>query len=149
MGDSLSVTKSSARNRRTLFLGQLASAHARLGRPEVAFDMLEEAIQTAETTHERFFEAELCRLQGMVLIALGKRDEADARLRQALTIARQQNARWWELRAATSLARQWQAEGKPAEAYLLLEPVYRGFTEGFDTAELQSAKALLDSLGGL
>jgi class 3 adenylate cyclase/tetratricopeptide (TPR) repeat protein len=148
MGDSLSVTKSTARNRRTLFLGQLASAHARLGRPEVAFDMLEEAIQTAETTHERFFEAELCRLQGTVLIALGKRDEADARLRQALTIARQQNARWWELRAATSLARQWQAEGKPAEAYLLLEPVYRGFTEGFDTAELQSAKALLDSLSG-
>jgi class 3 adenylate cyclase/tetratricopeptide (TPR) repeat protein len=148
MGDSLSVTKSSVRNRRTLFLGQLASAHARLGRPEVAFDMLEEAIQTADSTNERFFEAELCRLQGTVLLELGKRDEADARLRQALTIARQQNARWWELRAATSLARQWQTEGKPAEAYLLLEPVYRGFTEGFGTAELQGAKALLDSLSG-
>ena len=72
MGDSLSVTKSTARNRRTLFLGQLASAHARLGRPEVAFDMLEEAIQTAEATHERFFEAELCRLQGMVLMHIGQ-----------------------------------------------------------------------------
>ena len=148
MGDSLSGTKSTTRNRRTLFLGQLASAHARLGRPEVGLDLLEEAIQTAEATNERFYEAELCRLQGAVLLELGRRDEADARLRQALTIARQQNARWWELRAATSLARQWQAEGKPAEAYLLLEPVYRGFTEGFGTAELQGAKALLDSLSG-
>jgi predicted ATPase len=79
---------------------------------------------------------------------LGRRSEADARLRQALTIAREQGARWWELRAAMSLAQQWQAEGKPAEAYLLLEPVYRGFTEGFDTAELQSVKALLDVLNG-
>ncbi|MBV9970951.1 MAG: AAA family ATPase [Xanthobacteraceae bacterium] len=148
MGDSLSVTKSSARNRRTLFLGQLASAHAGLGRHEAAFDMLEEAIQIADATNERFFEAELCRLQGIVLMELGRRDEADVRLRQALTIARQQNARWWELRAATSLARLWHAEGKPAEAYLLLEPVYRGFTEGFDTAELRGAKALLDSFGG-
>jgi predicted ATPase len=84
----------------------------------------------------------------MVLLDLGRRDEADARLRQALTIARQQNARWWELRAAMSLARQWQTEGKPAEAYLLLEPVYRGFTEGFETDELRDAKALLDSLSG-
>jgi class 3 adenylate cyclase/tetratricopeptide (TPR) repeat protein len=148
MDDSLSVTKSTARNRRTLFLGQLASAHGRLGRPQVAFDMLEEAIETAEATHERFFEAELCRLQGGVLMQLGRRSEADARLRQALTIAREQGARWWELRAAMSLAEQWRAEGKPAEAYLLLEPVYRGFTEGFDTAELQSAKALLDVLNG-
>jgi class 3 adenylate cyclase/tetratricopeptide (TPR) repeat protein len=148
MGDALSVTKSTTRNRRTLFLGQLASANARLGRPEVSLDLLEQAIQTAEATNERFFEAELCRLQGTVLLELGRRDEADARLRQALTIARQQNARWWELRAATSLARQWQTEGKPAEAYLLLEPVYRGFTEGFDTAELRDAKVLLDALSG-
>jgi predicted ATPase len=68
---------------------------------------------------------------------------------RALTIARQQQARWWELRAATSLAKQWHAEGKPAEAYSLLEPVYRWFAEGFDTADLQAAKALLDALGDL
>ena len=79
MGDSLSITKSTARNRRTLFLGQLASAHTRLGRAAVALGLLEEAIQTAETTNERFFEAELHRLQGTVLLELGRRDEADAR----------------------------------------------------------------------
>jgi tetratricopeptide (TPR) repeat protein len=151
MGAAIAVAESNvARKRlRPLHLGHVASAHARLGRPEVGLDLLAEAIQTAESTNERFFEAELFRLQGTALLTLGRRGEAEACMLRALTIARQQQARWWELRAATSLAKQWHAEGKPAEAYSLLEPVYRWFAEGFDTADLQAAKALLDALGDL
>ena len=93
------VESNSARNFRTLYLGHLASAHARLGQPTVALDLLNEAIQTAEVTSERFFEAELYRLRGEMLLTLGRRAEAEAGLRRALTIAQQQQARWWELRA--------------------------------------------------
>jgi predicted ATPase len=150
MGTAIAAAESNTvRRHRTLYLGLVATAHARLGRPELGLDLLDEAIQTAESTNERFFEAELFRLQGTMLLTLGRRGEAEACLQRALTIARQQQARWWELRAATSLARQWHAEGKPAEAYSLLEPVYRAFNEGFDTADLQAAKALLDALADL
>jgi predicted ATPase len=69
-------------------------------------------------------------------------------LQQALAIARGQQAKWWELRAAMSLARLWQQQGKRTEAYELLAPIYGWFTEGFDTADLQDAKALLADLGG-
>jgi class 3 adenylate cyclase/tetratricopeptide (TPR) repeat protein len=139
----------SARNYRTLYLGHVASAHASLGQPEVGLDLLDEAIQTAETTNERFFEAELHRLRGEMLLALGKKREAEAGLRRALTIAQQQQARWWELRAATSLAKHWRDEGKYADARSLLEPVYGWFVEGFDTTYLKDAKALVDHLRGL
>jgi class 3 adenylate cyclase/tetratricopeptide (TPR) repeat protein len=137
---------SGVRTRRTLYLGHVASAHASLGQPEVGLDLLDEAIQTAEMTHERFFEAELYRLRGKMLFTLGKRGEAEVGLRRALTIAQQQQARWWELRAATSLAKHWQDEGKYLEAYSLLQPVYGWFGEGFDTTDLKDAKALLDEL---
>ena len=70
-----------------------------------------------------------------MLLTLGKKDEAEAALRQALTIAQQQQARWWELRAATSLAKHWHVEGKHVEAYPLLQPVYGWFVEGFDTTD--------------
>jgi predicted ATPase len=138
-----------ARNRCTLYLGHLASAHASLGRPEVGLDLLDEAIQTAEITNERFFEAELHRLRGEMLLSLGKKAEAEAALRRALTIARQQQARWWELRAATSLAKHWHDEGRSTEARSLLEPVYSWFIEGFDTTYLKDAKTLLDELKDL
>ena len=98
---------------------------------------------------ERFFEAELYRLRGKVLLALGRRGEGEDGLRRALTIAQQQQARWWELRAATSLAKHWHNEGKYQEAYSLLEPVYSWFVEGFDTTDLKGAKALLDELRDL
>jgi tetratricopeptide (TPR) repeat protein len=150
MSAAIAAAEKVGRNRlRTLYLGHLASAHARLSGPEAGLVQLDEAIQTAEATHERFFEAELLRLQGTMMAALGKRDEAEACLRRALTIARQQQARWWELRAATSLAQQCHTEGKSAEALSLLAPVYRGFVEGFDMADLQAANSLLDSLGRL
>jgi len=135
-----------AAERRTMYLGHVASARARLGQPEIGLDLLDEAIKTAELTNERFFEAELYRLRGNILLTLGKRGEAEAGLQQALTIARQQQARWWELRAATNLAKHWHDEGKYFEAYSLLQPVYGWFVEGLDTASLKDAKALLDKL---
>jgi predicted ATPase len=137
------------RNRRTLYLCHVASAHASLGQPEVGLDLLDEAIQTAEITSERFFEAELYRLQGKMLLTLGRKGEAEAGLRRALTIAQQQQARWWELRAAISLARHWRDEGNSTEAYSLLQPVYSWFVEGFDTTSLKDANALLGELRDL
>jgi tetratricopeptide (TPR) repeat protein len=145
MRNAIAVAESSAsRNRRPMYLGQIATAHASLGQPEVGVTLLDEAIQTVEATNERFFEAELHRLRGKVLLTLGRKDEAEVELRCALTIAQQQQARWWELRAATTLAKHWHDEGKYLEAYSLLQPVYGWFVEGFDTASLKDAKALLD-----
>ena len=143
------IERTKSVNRRTLYLGHSAAAHASLGQPEVGLDLLDEAIQTAEITDERFFEAELHRLRGKTLLTLGRKGEAEAELQRALTIAQQQQARWWELRAATSLAKYWHDEGKYLEAYSLLQPVYSWFVEGFDTTYLRDAKALLDELRDL
>ena len=84
-----------------------------------------------------------------MLLTLGRTDEAEAALRRALTIAQQQQARWWELRTATALAKHWHEEGKHADACSLLQPVYGWFVEGFDTADLQAAKAFLNELRDL
>jgi tetratricopeptide (TPR) repeat protein len=136
----------SERNRRTLYLCHFASAHASLGQPEVGLGLVEEAVQIAETTSEKFFEAELYRLRGTVLLSLGKKSEAEAELRRALMIAQQQQARWWELRAATTLAKHLRDEGRSTEACSVLKPVFDWFVEGFDTPDLKQAKALLDQL---
>jgi predicted ATPase len=109
-------------------------------------------------SRERHWEAELYRLKGELLLApAGKRrqakskrkpwGEAEAYFHQALESGRRQQAKSWELRAAMSLARLWQRQGKRAEARTLLAPIYGWFTEGFDTADLQDAKALLEALG--
>jgi predicted ATPase len=143
------IERTKSVNRRTLYLGHSAAAHARLGQPEVGLDLLNEAIQTAEITDERFFEAELHHLRGKTLLTLGRNGEAEAELQRALTIAQQQQARWWELRAATSLALYWHDGGKYLEAYSLLQPVYSWFVEGFDTTYLRDAKVLLDELRDL
>jgi predicted ATPase/ABC-type transport system involved in cytochrome c biogenesis ATPase subunit len=150
MRNAMAAAEGSAeRNRRTLYLGHLASAHASLGQPEVGLDLLDEAVRTAEVTSEKLFEAELHRLRGEILLTLGRRAEAEAGLRRALTIAQQQQARWWELRAATTLAKHWRDAGKYLEAYSLLQPVYGWFVEGFDTTPLKDAKALLGELRAL
>jgi class 3 adenylate cyclase/tetratricopeptide (TPR) repeat protein len=150
MRSALAAAESnSERNRRTLYLCHIASAHACLCQPEIALGLLDEAVQLAEATSERFFEAELYRVRGKVLFDLGKKGEAEAELRRALTIAQQQQARWWELRAATDLARHWHDEGKYVEANSLLQPVYTWFVEGFDTPDLKGAKALLDGVRDL
>jgi len=99
-------------------------------------------------TGERFWEAELHRLKGELLLVLSTDNttEAEACFHQALDIARRQEAKSLELRAAISLSRLWQQQGKCAAACALLAPIYGWFTEGFDTVDLQEAKALLDEL---
>ena len=98
---------------------------------------------------ERFYAAEICRLKGELLLALSLDNQAEAEtcLHQALDIARRQQAKSLELRVAISLARLWQHQGKHTEARQLLAEVYGWFTEGFDTADLLEARALLDTLG--
>jgi class 3 adenylate cyclase/tetratricopeptide (TPR) repeat protein len=141
------IERSNSLNRRTLYLGHYAAAHASLGQLDTALDLIEQAIQVAERTDERFFEAELYRLRGDMLSRLGMGSEAEAELRRALTIAQQQQARWWELRAATGLAKHCHALGRDMQASSLLEPAFGWFAEGFETADLREAKTLLDRLG--
>jgi tetratricopeptide (TPR) repeat protein len=132
---------------RPLYLGHLAASYAHVGRLEVGLRMLNEAIETVATTNERFFEAELHRLRGELLLELGNRREGEGELQRGLAIARRQQARLWELRAAVSLAGLCRDRGHRAEARGFLAPVYGWFTEGFDTPDLKKAKALLDELG--
>jgi predicted ATPase len=146
---ALAAIERTDKSRSTLYFGHSAAALAKLGQPEAGLKMLNDAIQTAKTTNERFFEAELYRLSGEILLSLGRRSEAEFELQTALKIAQHQQARLWELRAATSLAKHWRSEGKCPEAYALLQPIYDWFAEGFETTDLIDAKALLDTLSDL
>jgi predicted ATPase len=131
------------------YLALLARAHADVGQTAEGFDALAEALALVASTKERFYGAEIYRLKGELLHKHGGPDtvaEAESCFRQALDIARVQNAKMWELRAATSLARLWRDKGRRAEAHDLLAPIYGWFTEGFDTADLKDAKALLDEM---
>ena len=111
--------------------------------------MLSEAVAAAHNFGEHWYEAERHRLKGDLLLALSAdhQAEAEACLHQALAIARRQQAKSWELRAAMSLSRLWQQQGKRTEAHQLLGEIHAWFTEGFDTADLQEAAALLEALG--
>jgi predicted ATPase len=111
-------------------------------------EALAEALATVAQSRVRWWEAELDRLRGELLLqhAVPQPGEAETCFQQALAVARRQQAKSLELRAAMSLARLWQQQGKRAEAHALLAPIYGWFTEGFDTADLQEAKALLDEL---
>jgi len=124
----------------------LAEAHGEVGQTAVALGLVDEALVRVERTEERLFEAELHRLKGELLLVSSGADQAEACLRRAIEIARAQGAKLWELRAATSLARLWAGQGKRAQVHALLAPVYGWFTEGFDTADLKEAKALLNEL---
>jgi predicted ATPase len=124
----------------------LANAYQLAGQIAEALVLLEDALRIIERTEERWFLAELNRQKGQLLLRHGHPDAAEELYRQALGIAREQEAKLWELRAATSLARLWGEQGRQAEARDLLAPVYSWFTEGFDTADLKEAKALLDEL---
>jgi class 3 adenylate cyclase/predicted ATPase len=130
------------------FLALLAEAYGSIGQGEEGLSVLEEALPIVDRNGVRFYEAELHRLRGELLLqhAVAQPGEAEAGFQQALTVARHQQAKSLELRAAMSLAHLWQHQGKRAEAYALLAPVYGWFTEGFDTADLQEAKALLEAL---
>jgi predicted ATPase/class 3 adenylate cyclase len=133
---------------RPSYLALLAEWYGKAGLGATGLDVLAEARAAAQHRQERFYEAELYRLEGALLLAqsVDRVAEAATCFQQALTIARQQQARWWQLRAARSLARLWKRQGKRHEAHQLLAPVYSWFTEGFDTADLQEAKALLEEL---
>jgi len=130
------------------WLGLRAEAYGKLGRVEEGLTILAEALRAAKDTGEHFYDAELHRLKGEFLLQLSadNQREAEACFQHAITIAQSQGAKAWELRTATSLARLWQHQGKRQQARDLLAPVYHWFTEGFDTPDLQDAKALLDAL---
>jgi predicted ATPase len=129
-------------------LAMLAEAHGKAGEPEEGLALLDEAQGLVAKTGERTSEAEVHRVKGELLLARSPSDwnQAETTFREALEVARRQSAKSWELRAATSLARLWQRQGKRDEARDLLAPVYAWFTEGFDTKDLSDAKALLDEL---
>jgi predicted ATPase len=131
-----------------MVLAMLAEAHGKAGQTEEGLALLDEAQGLVAKTREREYEAEVHRLEGDLLLARSPSDEAQAQasFREALEVARRQSAKSWELRAATSLARLWQRQGKRDEARDLLAPVYAWFTEGFDTKDLRDAKALLEEL---
>jgi predicted ATPase len=132
----------------SVWLGLLAGAYGKLGQPEEGLTVLAEALSAVDDTGEHFYEAELYRFKGEFLLqlSLDNQLEAEACFQHAMTIAQNQQAKAWELRTATSLARLWQHQGKRQQAHDLLAPVYHWFTEGFDTLDLQEAKALLDAL---
>ena len=135
-------------------LALLAKMQGKVGQADEGLRVVDEALAIVENTEERHYEAELYRLKGELTLQESKvesqrsqvEEEAEACFQQALAIAQKQEAKSWELRAATSLARLWQQQGKVAEAQELLAPVYNWFTEGFDTADLKDAKALLEEI---
>jgi predicted ATPase len=131
------------------WLSNLAGAHAELGQLDEAWRCIGEAMNTVETAKERWFEAEINRVAGTIALKSPVPDTAKAQayFERALAVARHQQAKSWELRAAMSMARLWRDQGKRNEARDLLAPVYGWFTEGFDTLDLKEAKALLDELG--
>jgi predicted ATPase len=136
----------------TLYLPQhlsyLASAYAEVSQFAEAWRCIREAMTAVETTKESWYEAEVNRIAGEIALLEPEHDvaKAQAYFERAASVARQQQAKSWELRAAMSLARLWRSQGKVREARELLAPVYGWFTEGFDTRDLKEAKALLEEL---
>jgi predicted ATPase len=128
----------------------LADVCNHLGYTADGLQALAEAHTLMEQHEDRLWEAETCRLRGVLLLRQPgtPQGEAETWLQRALDVACRQEAKSLELRAAMSLSRLWQQQGKRAEAYALLAPIYEWFTEGFDTADLQDAKALLEELAG-
>jgi class 3 adenylate cyclase/predicted ATPase len=131
-----------------LYLSYLATAYAELGQLDDAWRCIDDAIEKVERSKERWCEAEVRRIAGQIALKSFAPDpeKANAHFDGALAVARQQQAKSWELRAAMSMARLWRDQGKREEARDLLAGVYGWFTEGFDTLDLRQAKALLDEL---
>jgi len=126
----------------------LARAHAETGHFDDAWRCIDEAMTAVEATKERWHQADIIRMAGEIALKSPTPDaaKAEAYFEQALTVARSQQAKSWELRAAMSMARLWRSQGKPQQARELLAPIYGWFTEGFDTLDLKQAKALLEEL---
>jgi predicted ATPase len=130
------------------YLSYLARAYAELGRSNDAWRCISEAMTVVETSKERWCEAEVNRMAAEIALKSPEpeTEKAEAYFERALAVARQQQAKSWELRAAMSMARLWRDQGKRQEARELLAPVYGWFTEGFDTRDLKEAKGLLEEL---
>jgi predicted ATPase len=126
----------------------LAVTYAKLGQFDDARRTIGEAVTATQASKETWFEAEVYRVAGEITLLSPERDaaKAEACFQRSLAVAREQQAKSWELRASTSLARLWRDQGKMQEARELLAPVYEWFTEGFDTRDLKDARALLDEL---
>jgi predicted ATPase len=152
MRQGLAVHQASGQEiQRPWLLGMLAEACAYAGQLDEGLRLVSEALERAQQSGERGWEAELYRLKGELLLhAEGDVQNtavtAEACFQQALAVARRQQAKSFELRAAMGLGRRWQQQGKQAEAHELLASIYGWFTEGFDTADLQEAKTLLEAL---
>jgi predicted ATPase len=131
-----------------LWLSHLAQAHAKLGGLGDALRCIGEATTAVENTKEKWFEAEVHRIAGEIALMASESEavKAEVYFERSLKIAREQQAKSWELRAAMSMARLWRNQGKRQQAHDLLVPVYGWFTEGFDTLDLKQAKALLEEL---
>jgi predicted ATPase len=131
-----------------IFWSNLSKAHAELGQFDDAWHCIGEAMTAVETTKERWYEAEINRISGEIVLLSPDPDAAKVEgcFERALAVAREQQAKSWELRAAMSMARLWRDQGKRDEARDLLASVYGWFTEGFDTRDLKEARALLDAL---
>jgi predicted ATPase len=131
-----------------LSLSYLARAHAELGQFDNAGRCIGEAMTAIERTKEKWWEAEVNRVAGQIILKSPAPDvaKAEAYFERARVVARAQQAKSWELRAAMSMTRLWRDQGKPQQARELLAPVYGWFTEGFDTRDLKEAKALLDAV---
>ena len=144
----LSVCRATGAGDRTSHIAWLAEGYGKRGQPEEGLTILGEALSQIDITGQHEDEAESYRLKGELLLQQSPANatEAETCFHQAISVAQNQQAKSWELRAATSLARLWQSQGERDEARELLEPVYSWFTEGFDTADLIDAKALLDVL---
>ena len=124
----------------------LAKAYEIARQIEEAVTLLDDALQLVERTGERWLEPELHKHKGQLLLRQGHAEAAEELYRKALSIAKEQEAKLWELRAAVSLARLRRDRGNRSEARHLLAPIYGWFTEGFETRDLKEAKALLDAL---
>jgi predicted ATPase len=133
---------------RPYFLALLAEGYRKEGQAEEGLSVLDEALVAVQSTGERWWEAELYRLKGELVLARSSEDYAETEtcFQHAIDIARHQQAKSLELRAAVSLSRLWQQQGKRHEASQLLAPIYGWFTAGIDAADLQKAKALLEEL---
>jgi predicted ATPase len=131
-----------------MFLPYIARAYAELEQFEQAWHSITEATAVMEKTKEKVWEPEVHRGAGEIALMAPAPDveKAEAHFERALSVARHQQAKPWELRAAMSMARLWRDQGKRQQAYDLLAPVYNWFSEGFDTLDLKEAKALLEQL---
>jgi len=147
MRQGLAVRRAMGARQEAEYLARLGEAYGRIGQVEKGLRLLTEALAVMDKG-DLWYEAEIHRIKGELLLQQAVPDvpQAESCFQQALAVAHRQQAKSYELRAALSLSRLWQQQGKRAAAYQLLAETYRWFTEGFDTPDLQESRALLDTL---